>query len=115
LAKGPLGFAKNYAVVQTQSAPILKIGQFIDNNNMLVFEHETSSNTAYEPLELLDTKLEQELLELKPQPAGIPPRAYKQQLVPEPQILAELEQQLVRIHSLLHSEHLPFRKAHTSS
>jgi len=53
LAKGPLGFAKNYAVVQTQSAPILKIGQFIDdNNNMLVFEHETSSNTAYEPLEL---------------------------------------------------------------
>jgi hypothetical protein len=52
LTKGPLGFAKNYAVVQTQSAPILKIGQFIDNNNILVFEHETSSNTTYEPLEL---------------------------------------------------------------
>ena len=52
LSKGSLGFAKNYAVVQTQSATHIKIGQFIDNNNILVFEHETSSNTAYEPLEL---------------------------------------------------------------
>ncbi len=79
---------------------------------MLVFEDETSSNMAYEPLELLDTKLEQEPLELKPAPAGIPPQAYKQQQAPEPQIPAGLEQLLVHIHSLQHFEPLRSHKIH---